>query len=343
MIPLYYHEDYRKYSFGTLHPFDPVRFPRFVDLLRGREDLKGLFDIKEAFDASDEDLSLVHTKNYIKKVLELEKVGGRLSGDTPVKKGAPAAARRIVGGTIQAVIDASEGESAVNLGGLHHAGKDYGEGFCIFNDVAIGGQYMAEKGKKICIFDTDAHQGNGTMDIFYEDPRVLFISLHQDPYTLYPGRGYVHEIGKGAGRGYTVNIPLPRDANTADYAYSVEELVEPIVGEFKPDIIIRNGGSDPHYSDTLTNLGLDMTGLEFLGKVTKNMAVENRSGHVELMLSGYGPRVVEGWLAILKGAFSLDTELPPDKVLASSNDPPGKKVSETVAELKDILGSYWQL
>ncbi len=343
MIPLYYHEDYRKYSFGTLHPFDPVRFPRFRELLRGKEELKDVFEIKEAVEATHDDLSLVHTMNYINKVYKMEETGGRLSGDTPVKKGAPAAARRIVGGTIQAVIDASQGGSAVNLGGLHHAGKDYGEGFCLFNDVAIGAHYMVEKGKKVCIFDTDAHQGNGTMDIFYEDPRVLFVSLHQDPATLYPGKGYVHEIGKGGGSGYTINIPLPIDAKTSDYTYSIKEIVEPIVAEFSPDLIIRNGGSDPHYSDTLTDLGLDMCGMEYLGAVTKMMAEKNNSGHVELMLSGYGPRVIEGWLAILKGAFSLDIDLPSDKILSSPGELPGNKVDETIEEIKDMLNSYWKL
>ena len=341
MIPLYYHEDYVDYFFGRLHPFDPLRFPQFIELVREDEELNGVFEIREAPLASDDVLQMVHTPGYIRNVYEIEKSGGRLSGDTPVKMGAPEAARRIVGGTLEAVEHASQGHRALNLGGLHHAGRHYGEGFCIFNDVAVGAEHMARKGKKVCVLDTDAHQGNGTMDIFYDDPRVLFISLHQDPYTLYPGRGFVHEIGKGVGEGYTVNIPMPRDANVADYRYSMEEVVFPIVNKFRPDMVIRNGGSDPHYSDTLTDLGLDMAGLQYLGEATRALADENRAGHVELMLSGYGPRVIEGWIAILKGAFSLNMELPSDRVLASPEDPPGEAVKDMVRKLKDIMGSYW--
>ncbi|MFO8110372.1 MAG: acetoin utilization protein AcuC [Thermoplasmata archaeon] len=341
MIPLYYHEDYKDYFFGRLHPFDPLRFSQFVKLIRGNEYLTGVFKIREAPGASDEELLLVHASEYIRSVHETEKTGGHLSGDTPVKIGAPNAARKIVGGTLKAVDHASQGRRAVNLGGLHHAGRDYGEGFCIFNDVAVGAEYLANKGKNVCILDTDAHQGNGTMDIFYDDPRVLFISLHQDPYTLYPGRGFVNEIGKGLGEGYTVNIPMPRDANAADYRYSMDEVVFPTVKKFKPDIIIRNGGSDPHYSDTLTDLGLDMAGLQYLGEAARKLSDENHAGHVELMLSGYGPRVIEGWLAILKGAFSLNIELPSDKKLASPDVSPDETVRNTVKELKNMISPYW--
>ncbi len=341
MIPIYYNEYYRKYSFGPLHPFDPVRFPRFVELVNDTEAMTEVFEVRKAVEASLDDLSLVHSEIYIKKVLQLEKIGGRVSPDTPVKKGAPKAAMNIVGGTIQACRDAAESGSAVNLGGLHHAGRDYGEGFCLFNDVAVGAQMLADEGKKVCVFDTDAHQGNGTMDVFYQDPRVLFISIHQDPATLYPGRGYVHEVGKGAGKGYTVNIPMPRDAHTADHAYGIDKVVEPIVKKFAPHVIIRNGGSDPHHSDTLTDLGLDMTGLEYLGRVSKKLAQENNAGHVELLLSGYGPRVIEGWLAILKGAFDPSIETPDDKVFSSPEDPPSRAVRKTIEELDDILSAYW--
>jgi len=116
--------------------------------------------------------------------------------------------------------------------------------------------------ERILILDTDAHAGNGTCEYFYEEPRVMFIDLHQDPRTLYPGTGFVEQIGSGKGRGFTINVPLPIAlAMTPTSWYSIVWL-QPVCEEFRPQVIIRNGGSDPHYSDGLTNLGLSVPGFQ---------------------------------------------------------------------------------
>jgi len=340
-VPLFYHEKYGDYSFGKFHPFNPIRFSRFVEEVKKEEKMDSKVEVMESLSVDDAILETVHERGYIEEVKEKEETGGSLTMDTPVKKGTPAAARRIVGGSLQAAKAMRETDFAINFGGLHHAGPDYGEGFCIFNDVAVAAQYLLDDGKNVVIFDTDAHQGNGTMDIFEKHPRVLFISMHQDPSTLYPGRGYINEIGEGEGKGYKINIPMPRDSNSADYRHAIEGVVKPVVNQFSPDVFIRNGGSDPHHSDSLTDLGLDMRGLKYLGEISRTMARDTNAGYIDLMLSGYGNRVVEGWKAITIGTLGLDIPLPSDQKMSDIDYDPKKKIVDTVDDLKDVLKDYW--
>lgn len=341
-VPLFFHEKYAEYSFGKFHPFKPNRFPRFVEEIKEEKKMSKKVEVKESPSIKNDILESVHSPGYINEVHEKEKSGGALTMDTPVKKGTPEAGKKIVGGSLQAAKMMEKTDFAINLGGLHHAGPDYGEGFCIFNDVAVAAQYLAQNKKDVVIFDTDAHQGNGTMDIFWKNPRVLFISIHQDPTTLYPGRGHVNEIGENEGEGYTVNIPMPRDASISEYHYAIEEVVEPVIDDFSPDVVIRNGGSDPHHADSLTDLALDMEGLKYLGEKSRKMAHDVDAGYIDLMLSGYGSRVVEGWKALTIGSLGVDVPLPEDQKVGDVDYEPKNKVVEDVEKLRDILGEYWQ-
>ncbi len=147
------------------------------------------------------------------------------------------------------------------------------------------------------------------MDIFIEEPRVLFVSIHQDPRTLYPGRGFADEIGSGPGTGFTVNIPMPAMSGGRVYDLALDEVVFPLIDEFKPEIIIRNGGSDPLYTDTLTNLGLTLDELTRLIRRIAEKAKSSSIPLVDLFLSGYGAYVTEGWLAIVRGILDETFEL----------------------------------
>ncbi len=341
-IPLFYHEKYGEYSFGKFHPFNPKRFPKFIEEIKKEEEMLSEVEITDSPSVDNEILESVHKSEYIKEVEEKEKTGGSLTMDTPVKTGTPAAGKRIVGGSLEAAKMMDEQDFAINLGGLHHAGPDFGEGFCIFNDVAVAAEYLVEEGKDVVVFDTDAHQGNGTMDIFKKDPNVLFISIHQDPATLYPGRGFTNEIGEDEGKGYKVNIPMTRDSNIADYHHAIEEIVRPVVDQFSPDVLIRNGGSDPHHADSLTDLALDMRGLKYLGETSRELAEDVGAGYIDLMLSGYGQRVVEGWKAMTIGTLGLDMSVPTDQKIGDLSYDPKTKTEETTKELKSILNDYWE-
>ena len=340
--PMYYHKNYGNYGFGSFHPFDPKRFSKFVELIKTEPVMDEAIEIREAPAATDKELLLVHSKRYLEHVENAEMNKTRLSPDTPMKPGISEAARRIVGGTLEAAKALKDNDITLNMGGLHHAGRDFGEGFCVYNDVAVAAEYLKRKGKRVCILDTDAHQGNGTMDIFWTTSKVLFISIHQHPSTLYPGKGYVQEIGECDGEGFTVNIPLPRDANIADYNHSFKEIIEPVVSQFKPDVFIRNGGSDPHHSDSLTDLALDMRGLEYLGRASRTIARQNDAGYIDLTISGYGLRVIEGWKAIIKGVLDLSVETPTDQYIGSLDGLPRSSLVKEIDDLKKFLEPYWK-
>ena len=231
-------------------------------------------------------------------------------------------------------------------GGLHHAGRDYGGGFCVFNDVAVCAEAMLRrKGlERIMIFDSDAHAGNGTMDIFYGEPRVLYVSVHQDPRTIYPGTGFVDQIGEGPGTGYTVNLPLPPGAGDGCMDMVLEGVFKPLAEQFKPQLIIRNGGTDPHFMDGLASLGLTYGGLMAIGEAVSEASEMAGCGVVDLVCSGYNPRTVaEGWYALLSGEIGADTELIED-ALKVAEDPKLLQMTETViGSLVKILGDYWSL
>jgi acetoin utilization protein AcuC len=347
-IPFFYHPDISGYDFGPTHPFRGDRFERFIRELGERfPEQYDRLDIIEPELIGDDLLLLAHSRSYLDKVRILEKRRGFLSPDTQLLPGSGAAARLIVSSTVSATEAALETGLALAFGGLHHAGRSYGEGFCIFNDVAVATKVNLERGlDRIMIIDTDAHQGNGTMDVFYEEPRVLFVSLHQDPRTLYPGRGFVDEIGESAAAGYTVNIPMPVLAGGDEYDLALDEIVLPLVDEFKPQLIIRNGGSDPLYTDILTNLGLTLDELTNLIRRITDAAKRRRVPLVDLFISGYGPYVTEGWFAIIRGILNARMELQitedvknvPDEVKESI----GREMRITLDELKTVLRPYWK-
>jgi len=347
--PLIYHSDFAGYDFGANHPFRGERFARFISELEHRfPEVFSLLEIVEPEPASFEQIQTAHTPAYIERVLLLEKRRGFLSPDTQVLPGSVDSARLIVGGTIKVVNEAMSRKLAIGFGGLHHAGPDYGEGFCIFNDIAVAAVHLLKEGlDRVMIIDTDAHQGNGTMDIFYREKRVLFISLHQDPLTLYPGRGFIDEIGSGDGAGFTVNIPMPPLSTGEMYRYAMEEIVLPLIEAYKPQIIIRNGGSDPLYTDTLTNLGLDMGSLSKLTGSIARKASELDIPLADLFLSGYGPYVTEGWLAILRGTlglqFSLEEPEEPLEISKKQLKRMKAELTEKIKMLKLKLKDYWDI
>lgn len=348
-IPFYYHPDFSGYDFGANHPFRGERFTAFMQTLESRfPEAYAMLDIRTPAAVDDGILELAHAHTYVQRVKALEKRRGFLSLDTQLLPGSVEAAKLIVGASVAAAIAAQESGLAIGFGGLHHAGPNYGEGFCIFNDVAIAASVLLGRGlERIVILDTDAHQGNGTMDIFYSDPRVLFISLHQDPRTLYPGRGFAGETGSGDGEGYTVNIPMPPLSVGTLYDEAMREIVLPLIDEFEPEYIIRNGGGDPLYTDVLTNLGLDLDSLSDLNRLIAEDARNRNIPLLDLFLSGYGPYVTEGWLAIIRGILNVEMhlEIPENRIFISEEklERMTRDLRKTIEELKENLGPYWEV
>ncbi|RLC94004.1 MAG: histone deacetylase [Chloroflexi bacterium] len=352
-IAVVYSDGIREYDFGPGHPFRGDRYATFIRLLHERltdDD----FELVEPRYANDDELLLVHDQLYI-DFLEGASKGvwlpsyRFLSPDTPLQPGIARAARLIAGTSLTATEIVWEGKfsRAVSVGGgMHHARKRFGAGFCIYNDVAISVRNLIEKYnlERVLILDTDAHAGDGTCELFYQDPRVLFIDLHQDPRTLYPGTGFAHDIGAGEGKGFTVNVPLPPGASDAAYEYVMDQIFQPLAEEFQPQMIIRNGGADPHFADELTNLGLTLEGFRMLGAKVAQVADELCQGRaVDLVGSGYNQRVLPyGWLALMSGLAGLDIELREPFLFSLKKDYQLDETKRVVEQVRQNLKDYWR-
>ncbi|MEM4704575.1 MAG: histone deacetylase [Candidatus Bathyarchaeia archaeon] len=231
-------------------------------------------------------------------------------------------------------------------GGYHHAGRDYGGGFCLFNDIAVLVEFLRAKYglRRFLVLDYDVHFGNGTSDIYYRDPSVLFISLHQDPRTLYPGTGFVWQLGEGEGEGFNVCVPLPAGTGDESYLYALREVFVPLAEEFKPEVIIANGGSDSHFADSLGDLRLTVEGFFALSRLVREVADRLCGGRLILMPgSGYNPKVLPAcWFALVAGVAGFD-EIGVRDVDVPPKEPPVVRgaVERTVDELKRLLRRHW--
>jgi acetoin utilization protein AcuC len=345
-----YHEKYSQYDLGANHPFKGDRFSNVMKLFeeQGLLNLPNVTLMKPE-PAIMKDLLRVHDKEYVDKILHLAEANKPYDMETPVSPQILEAAMLMLGGAIEAgkvVYSGSVGRAVALGGGFHHAGRKYGGGFCIFNDVAVLAEFLREYGvKRLLVLDYDVHFGNGTSDIYYEDPEVLFISLHQDPRTIYPGKGFVEEIGEGAGKGYNVNVPLPPGTGDQTYLEALKEVFVPLAEEFKPEIILANGGSDAHFADRLGDLSLTVKGFFKLSQTIVDVAEKVCEGKLILLVgSGYNPEVLPPcWYALTAGVVGLDKIGVVDP-FAPPLEPSWcrRKVGKTVAELKRVLGKYWR-
>ncbi len=350
-VGIAYHEKYCQYDLGPGHPF---RGDRFVNTMRLFEE-QGLFRLPhvtmlEPKPVTKQDLLKVHDKDYVDLIFRLAEKSKPYDVETPVSPQILEAARLIIGGAMEAGKAVYEGkvERAVALGcGYHHAGRNYGGGFCLFNDIAVLVEHLRDKYglERTLIIDYDVHFGNGTSDIYYSDSSVLYISLHQDPRTIYPGTGFVEQIGKGVGEGYNVNVPLPPGTGDQTYLYALREIFVPLAEEFKPDIIIANGGSDPHFADTLGSLRLTVNGFFKVSRTIAHVAEKVCQNKLVLMPgSGYNPTVLPPcWFALTAGVVGLEAINVSDPYTPPAESNMARKtVKNTLANLKRILRKYWE-
>jgi acetoin utilization protein AcuC len=350
-VGIVYDEKYAKYDLGEGHPF---RGDRFVTAIKFFEE-QGLIKQPSVLmlnpaPALKDDLLRVHDPDYVDLIFRLGAQGRPYDIETPVSPQILEAVMLIVGGALEAGKAIFEGRTdrSVAIGcGYHHAGRNYGGGFCLFNDIAIMVEFLRQKYglKRIMIVDHDVHAGNGTSDIYYEDPNVLFVSLHQDPRTLYPGTGFLQQIGRGAGEGYNVNVPLPPGTSDDTYLYALKEIVPPLAGEFKPELIVTNGGSDPHFADMLGSLALTVQGFFYISRTLVETAEKACNGKIVVMPgSGYNPAVLpQCWYALAAGVVGLDRISLKDSYAAPVEPSFVRpKVEETLATLKRLLKSHWK-
>jgi len=349
MKTIIYSDELRNYDFGPGHPFRSDRFEFFLkfykEVLTKNKEFKLM---KNTRLASYQELELWHTKDYIEaieasnnhniyKYVSQDNINP-ITGNFP--KNIARAAKSIVKNSILAfeLVLQNETEKAVSIGGgLHHAMPSYGEGFCVYNDVVIAIKYVMKKYglKKILLLDTDAHAGNGVCKAFYSDSRVLFIDIHQD--GIYPGTGFIDEIGSGKGKGFTVNLPVMAGTGDKSYELIFDELIKPLAEAFEPEIIARYGGSDPHFKDTLASLGLTLNGFKMIAEKINKIGKLADNKTVDLICSGYNIEVLpKAWLALI-------AEM-------KFKEEPFKETNETIKNTKSLiekvknnLKPYWEI
>lgn len=330
---LTYHEDMSAYDFGPMHPFSPGRVGNSLDLMRayglldeGGSDEPGTARLVRPEPAGDEQLGRFHSDSYIEAVKEAgsgDSFRPRMgigTSDNPAFEGMHEAAAVIAGGTIAAVRAVLSGDTkrayAVG-GGLHHAHAARAAGFCIYNDIAVAilDALSTDPDLRVMYVDIDAHHGDGVQDAFWEDDRVLTVSLHQTGETLFPGTGYSSEIGHREGRGYSVNVPMPPLADDDCYELVFGQVVAPLADSFLPDLVIAQCGADAHHSDPLTRLGMTLRGHRSLVRRLVDIAAEHADGRI-IATGGGGyevrtvvPRAWTNVLAELIGC-ELAEELP---------------------------------
>jgi acetoin utilization protein AcuC len=291
------------YDFGRGHPMQPVR----LELTAALCQQLGLFDgvrVHVPQVADDSTLELVHTPDYLAAVRRApEDVMGRLglrygigTSDTPSFPGMHEASARIVGGSVSGALDVWHGrvQHAVNFaGGLHHAMPGSGSGFCVYNDAAIAiAALLAAGAERVAYVDVDVHHGDGVQAAFYEDPRVLTISLHQSGNTLFPGTGHPGETGAGEALGSSVNVALPPGTDDAGWLRAFDAVVPGLLRQFRPQVLVTQQGCDSHRTDPLANLELTVDGQRTSYEALHGLAHELCAGRW-LALGGGGYQVAE--------------------------------------------------
>ena len=262
-------ESLADYDFGPTHPMAPIR----VDLTMRLAGELGVLDhlkVVEAPMGTPEQLLTIHDESYIEAVIKAGRSGesdlahGLGTEDDPVFAHIHDASAHIVGASIEACRQVYSGESlhsANIMGGLHHAMRGRAAGFCIYNDVAAGIQWLLDQGvKKVAYVDVDVHHGDGVERAFWNDPRVLTISLHETGQLLFPGTGFAEEVGGPEAEGSAVNVALP--PGTADHGWlrAFHAVVPDLIREFQPEILVTQQGCDSHTDDPLADLALSVDG-----------------------------------------------------------------------------------
>jgi acetoin utilization deacetylase AcuC-like enzyme len=289
--------------------------------------------------ATDDELVRVHHEGY---VAQLGRSAGRWmnwDADTYAAPGSVEAARRAAGGAIELVETLTSGRARRGVALLrppgHHAGPEGAMGFCLLNNVALAAAHARASGiGKVMIVDFDVHHGNGTQDIFYDDPSVLFVSLHQFPF--YPGTGSRAETGSGTGRGYTINVPLSAGANDGAYAAAFSELVAPLAAAYAPELLLMSAGFDGHRDDPLGGMQATAAGYRFMVGALERAVPDALLGM--LLEGGYDLGAIESSLAASLEALS---GLSPERAEPLPAADPSHLAEVRLA--RAAAGEFWRL
>jgi len=278
-----------KHTNGPQHPECPARLESINTML----DSSGLIsklEVLDPVDATEEQILRTHTESYFETVKNTKGVEVyKFDPDTSSNPFTYDAAMRGSGGFISSIDKVLNGEINYSFAFPrppgHHAEADRAMGFCFFNHVAVAAAHLLSKGlDRVLVIDWDIHHGNGTQHIFYDNPNVLYFSIHQFPF--YPGTGSLDEYGKDEGEGYNVNFPIPPMLGDTDYNKLFELLLTPVIEQYKPEFILVSAGFDAYFVDPLGNMQITEQGFAQLTRYVMNAADKHCAGKLSLVLEG---------------------------------------------------------
>ncbi len=289
------------YDLGGRHPLNPIRLDLTIRLARSLSVLDGV-PLVAPEPATDEELRTVHSDEYLVAVKQAPR-GRRGHGlgtpDNPIFPRMHEASALVAGASLRAAEEILTGQAAraVNIaGGLHHAMRNFASGFCIYNDCALAIRRLLDGGvSRVAYVDIDVHHGDGVEAAFVDDPRVLTISLHQHPETLFPGTGYSADIGGPGAEGSAVNVPLPPGTGDDGWLRAFHAVVPALLQAFRPDVLVTQHGADTHAEDPLANLALSVDGQRAAHRALAELADTTAGGQ---------------WLALGGGGYSLFRVVP---------------------------------
>jgi len=326
-----------QYDFGPGHPLAPVRVALTIELARQLGVLSApSVTMVSPPPATDAELATVHDDDYIAAVRQAGRSlvpdfrFGLGTEDDPVFEGMHEASALVAGATLaaaQAVWSGSALHGASVAGGLHHAMRRAASGFCVYNDLAVAIKWLLAAGaERVAYVDTDVHHGDGVQAAFYDDPRVLTISLHEHPATLFPGTGLPGETGVGAGTGYAVNVALPAGTGDAGWLRAFDAVVPPLLRAFKPTVLVSQHGCDSHRLDPLAHLELTVDAQRLAQVMLHDLAHELCDGR---------------WLATGGGGYALVQVVPRTwtHLLAIAAGAPVDPVMETPVKWRELARS----
>ena len=338
-------ESYIDHRPGAFHPESHQRLETIYEMLNDPDMSDKYLDVPVR-EATEEELLYIHSKEYINTVAATAgKPHGYLDADTQTSAGSYVAALRAAGGLCNAIemVNSRELDNAFALVRPpgHHAERNRGMGFCLFNNVAIGAKY-AQKTlglERILITDWDLHHGNGTQHSFEDDPAILYFSTHQ--YPFYPGSGSFHEVGRAKGEGYTVNVPLSTGYGDAEYIALCRQILRPIALQFKPDLVLGSVGFDIYMRDPLG--GMSVTPHGFAGMTRILMEIASSTCNGKLVLTLEGGYNLEGLRDSVKAVLK---ELRGESTIGDrdwSGEEDQRILVPVLEKVKSIHGRYWKL
>ncbi|MFD4143441.1 MULTISPECIES: acetoin utilization protein AcuC [unclassified Streptomyces] len=328
---LMWDEAVTKYDFGSSHPMDPVRLALTMGLVRSYG-LDRAMTVVAAKAAGDSTLRLVHREDYVAAVRaasadprSADQSYGLGTLDDPAFAGMHEASALIAGQSVGAAEAVWRGDAAhaVNFaGGLHHAMPGSAAGFCIYNDASLAIARLLELGaERVAYVDVDVHHGDGVQAAFWDDPRVLTISLHEHPRMLFPGTGWPEETGgTGAAEGSAVNVALPAGTGDAGWLRAFHAVVPELLADFRPQVLVTQHGADTHFEDPLAHLAVSLDAQRAVQEACHALAHEHADGGRWVALGGGGYAVVDvvprSWTHLV--GIAAHEPVDPESVIPSS-------------------------